>query len=180
MGVRRLEVLDLFAGAGGLTRGFVDAKGFRVVEAVESDRSAATTYASNFGPDHTCFGSIEDYRKVPKADLVIGGPPCQGFSNLGKKDPNDSRNRLWREFARVVVPSGASMCVFENVARFSSSPEAGRLAWSTRRGQPLEGFELQVLTLSTADFGVPEKRIRTVIVGSRIGPITRPRPTHSK
>ena len=180
MASRRVKILDLFAGAGGLTRGFLDARGFQVVESVEADLYAAATYAANFGESHTFFGRISDYRDVPQADLVIGGPPCQGFSNLGKKDPADERNRLWRDFARVVVESDASMFVFENVARFSTTPEAALLAASTRKGRRLQGFGLQVLTLNAADYGVPQKRSRTFIVGSKIGPITVPPPTHAR
>src|SRR5580700_4931862 len=91
--------LDLFAGAGGLTSGFV-AEGVRPVLAVEWELAAAATYAANFGEDHMICGDIADLknRDVPKVDIVIGGPPCQGFSNLGNKSPTDPRNNLWREY----------------------------------------------------------------------------------
>jgi DNA (cytosine-5)-methyltransferase 1 len=175
-----VRFLDLFSGCGGMTRGFLDIPGFRTAGAVEFDYQAAATYAANFGEKITFFGDIADYTEVPKVDLVIGGPPCQGFSNLGKKDPEDSRNSLFREFVRVVVESGADMFVFENVNRFAASTEAKLLAEETREGGALEGFELQTFLVNAADFGTSQKRHRTVIVGSRIGLIAEPEPTHSR
>jgi DNA (cytosine-5)-methyltransferase 1 len=119
------RLLDLFAGCGGMTRGFSDDGRFTGVGAVEIDRAAAATYAANFDPHgaHTFVGDIADYRDVPLADLVIGGPPCQGFSALGRRDPADVRNQLWRQFVRVVRESHARMFVFENVDRFAKTPE---------------------------------------------------------
>lgn len=175
-----LRVIDLFAGAGGLTRGFLDLGHFRAVAAVENDLSAAATYAANFGADHTFYGAIEDYQTVPEADLVVGGPPCQGFSNLGKKDPSDSRNRLWQDFARVVVASGAEMFLFENVDRFSRTMEYQLLTAQTEPGGVLEDFTTQLYSLNAADFGTPQRRVRTIIVGSRIGPVVDPAHTHAR
>src|SRR5687767_626635 len=109
-------MLDLFAGCGGLTRGFIDQGSFETAGAVELDFAAAATYAANFDPQttHTFVGDIAEYRDVPEVDVVIGGPPCQGFSALGRRDPTDVRNQLWREFVRVVRESDAQMFVFEN------------------------------------------------------------------
>src|SRR3954467_637487 len=84
------RLIDLFAGCGGMTQGFVDA-GYLPVAAVEHDPEAAATYAANFGEEHAFYGDLEDWptRDIPTADVVIGGPPCQGFSNLGSKDVDD-------------------------------------------------------------------------------------------
>lgn len=73
--------MDLFAGCGGMTRGFEDTGRFRAVFAVEWDGRAAETYRRNFG-DHVVDGPIEDVPTFPDVDVVIGGPPCQGFSPL--------------------------------------------------------------------------------------------------
>src|SRR5262245_4138934 len=99
------SVLDLFAGCGGLTRGFGNTGRFRSVGAVENDFAAAATYAQNFGENHVFFGGIDDWAsdEIPSADVVIGGPPCQGFSNLGKRQDDDPRNELWREYVRVLT-----------------------------------------------------------------------------
>lgn len=175
-----LRMIDLFAGCGGMTRGFVDAGGFKPVAAVEKELQPAATYAANFGQKHIIHGDIADYLDVAKADLVVGGPPCQGFSNLGKKDPADLRNKLWSEFVRVVVDSEAQVFVFENVERFSRSAEFELLRGETARGGKLKDFHVQLYTLNAADFGVPQKRLRSIIVGSRIGMPAPPKHTHDR
>jgi DNA (cytosine-5)-methyltransferase 1 len=177
----RFTTLDVFAGCGGLTRGFLD-EGFGSVGAVEMDTAAAATFAANFDPTgrHTFAGDIADFQDVPNVDVVIGGPPCQGFSALGKRDPADARNQLWRHFVRVVRESGASMFVFENVDRFAKTPEFQLLRRAAGEDGELADFRTQVFRLNAADFGVPQKRIRTIIVGSRVGPVTEPVPTRAK
>ncbi|MGY2001700.1 DNA cytosine methyltransferase [Blastococcus sp. SYSU DS1024] len=178
----RFTALDLFAGCGGLTRGFLDEGSFSSTGAVEADTAAAATFAANFDPrgEHTFAGDIADFRSVPNVDVVIGGPPCQGFSALGKRDPADARNQLWRHFVRVVRESDASMFVFENVDRFAKTPEFELLRRAASEDGELADFRTQVLRLNAADFGVPQKRVRTIIVGSRIGPVAEPAPTHAK
>lgn len=163
-----------------MTRGFVDAKGFKLVGAVEQELHPAATYAANFGDKHVFHGDIANFADVPQADLVVGGPPCQGFSNLGKKDPADARNKLWSEFVRVVDASGADVFVFENVERFSRSAEFDLLKGETAKGGKLADFEVRLFTLNAADFGVPQKRVRSVIVGSRCGTPTAPEQTHDR
>src|ERR1700754_2640217 len=97
-------MIDLFAGCGGMTSGFMAAKGYRSVMAVEFDLSAAATYAANFGEAHTHHADIADIRdeEIPEVDVIIGGPPCQGFSNLGSRNVDDPRNKLWKEYIRFV------------------------------------------------------------------------------
>ena len=82
--------------------------GFRPVLAVEWNLHAAATYAANFGEGHTYWGDINDRLKMdlPAADIVIGGPPCQGFSNLGSREVNDPRNKLWKSYLQVVERVG--------------------------------------------------------------------------
>lgn len=175
-------MLDLFAGCGGMTRGFLDEGRFTSVGAVEVDRAAAATYAANFDLDarHTFSGDIAGYTDVPPVDVVVGGPPCQGFSALGKRDPADVRNQLWREFVRVVRESNARMFVFENVDRFAKTPEFQLLRETASQNGQLADFDTQVFRLNAADYGTPQKRIRTIVVGSRIGPVDTPRQTHAR
>ena len=97
---RRPTVIDLFCGAGGFTLGFVQT-GFRPIFAVDHDGPCIATYTANFG-EHAMQGAAEDVAAFPAADVVIGGPPCQGFSNLGAHVPDDPRNQLWRQFLRCV------------------------------------------------------------------------------
>ncbi|UVS79885.1 DNA cytosine methyltransferase [Actinokineospora sp. UTMC 2448] len=168
-------MIDLFAGCGGMTRGFVDA-GFEPVLAVEHDRAAAATYAVNFGGAHVLPVDIARLAAgdVPQADVIIGGPPCQGFSNLGSRSVDDPRNQLWREYLRVVEHARPKVFVIENVDRFLSAPEFALLRAHT------SGYELTTGHLLAADFGVPQRRKRAFVIGSRIGAIPLPSPTHDR
>ena len=173
--------IDLFAGCGGLSRGFSDV-GCRIVAGVESQQSAAATFAVNFPESRTFHRDIQHYRfsNIESVDLIIGGPPCQGFSNLGRRDPGDLRNRMWKRYVRVVKGSECKVFVIENVDRFAESNEVRALRRATQRGGALDGFEIEVYTLNAADFGVSQRRQRTFVIGSRIGPIGPPEPTHQR
>lgn len=175
-------ILDLFAGCGGFTRGFTDQGEFVSVGAVEMDRAAASTYAANFDPSgsHTVADDIAGYTPPREVDVVVGGPPCQGFSMLGKRDPHDPRNALWRQFLRVTREAKASMFVLENVDRFAATPEFDLLCAAAADGGPNGSYETQAFRLNAADFGVPQRRVRTIVVGSRVGQVRAPRPTHAK
>jgi len=158
--------------------GFRDS-GFEVVAAVENNLSAAATFAQNF-PSATVYNrDVQYYRDVDNVDVVVGGPPCQGFSNLGLRDPKDPRNRMWRRYVRVVRKSDCSVFVLENVDRFADSIETQALLREAKPGGLLEGFTLEIYRLNSADFGAPQRRLRTIIIGSRIGHIGAPKPTHS-
>lgn len=174
-------VVDLFAGCGGMTAGFVK-EGFSPELAVEWDLHAAATYAANFGEEHTRWADISDVSdaEVPKADAVIGGPPCQGFSNLGSKDPDDPRNRLWHEYLRVVVAANPQVFVLENVDRFHKSAEFQLLMNELNGGRLKNWKHYDVGVLNAADYGVPQRRNRTILVASRVGPIALPPATHAK
>jgi DNA (cytosine-5)-methyltransferase 1 len=175
-----LTMIDLFAGCGGMTAGFAS-EGFKSVLAVEFDDSAAATYAMNFGQEHTFHGDIADLEdsRIPAVDVVIGGPPCQGFSNLGSKDVSDPRNKLWNEYLRVVAIARPKVFVLENVQRFSKSSEFQLLLDEADHGS-IKGYELSYGVLLAADFGVAQRRPRTIVIGSRVGKIELPAPTHSK
>lgn len=176
-----LSVVDLFAGCGGLTAGFVrSGLGFQSVAAVEWDVSAAATFAANFGEEHTHCLDIADFQGVPRADVVIGGPPCQGFSNLGSRDPDDPRNKLWKEYVRVVLEANPKVFVLENVERFSKSTEFSLLMDSLASGKLRKWKHFEARVLNAADYGVPQRRQRTILVASRVGPISLPVPTHSR
>lgn len=175
-----LTMIDLFAGCGGMTLGFARS-GFEPVAAVEWDGAAAATYEANFGGGHVFCGDIADWREVPAADVIIGGPPCQGFSNLGLRNPGDPRNRLWQEYVRVVAAAAPKVFVIENVDRFARSPEFALLLESVKAGRLKKlGYTLTWGVLNAADYGVPQRRLRTIVVGSRVGPPVLPAPTHDR
>jgi DNA (cytosine-5)-methyltransferase 1 len=177
-----ITMIDLFAGCGGMTSGFVAAKGYRPVMAVEWDLHAAATYAANFGEDHTRWADIATIPddEIPRADVIIGGPPCQGFSSLGSQDVHDPRNKLWQEYIRFVRHAAPKVFVIENVDRFLASGEFALLESEARAGGLLEEYTLTVALLLAADFGVPQRRKRAIVIGSRIGEIPVPQPTHPR
>jgi DNA (cytosine-5)-methyltransferase 1 len=131
------------------------------------DVPAAATYAANFGRDHLFVGSIEDWLDddvAPSCDIVIGGPPCQGFSMLGSRNPHDPRNRLWRRYGDALLRMRPHYFVLENVASFLDSPEFRSFSGSTKRGR-LKEYELQPYILNAAEFGVPQARRRAIVIG---------------
>lgn len=143
--IRVLTVVDLFAGAGGFTLGFVQA-GLVPIFAVEFDKDAATTYEANFGP-HCSTEDINDVKTFPSADVIIGGPPCQGFSNLGAHIPNDPRNQLWRHYVRAVDQVRPLVFVVENVPPLLNSEESQELMRETRA----LGYQVEGRILNSAD-----------------------------
>jgi len=173
-------MIDLFAGCGGMTAGFA-ANRFKPVLAVEWNLAAAATYAANFGEGHTFWGDIEDAltRDIPKADIVIGGPPCQGFSSLGSREVNDPRNKLWKSYLKVVERAQPDVFVIENVERFRKSTEFELLLQEAEHGL-IKNYELTHGVLLAADYGVAQRRPRTIVIGSRVGRIDLPPPTHSR
>jgi DNA (cytosine-5)-methyltransferase 1 len=174
-------VIDLFAGCGGLTEGFRSARrGFTPVAAVEWDLSAAATYAANFGDGHTHWCDIAQFGEVPRVDVVLGGPPCQGFSNLGSKDAEDPRNALWREYMRVVLEANPQVFVLENVDRFAKASEFSMLMNELKSGRLKRWKWHAAKVLNAADYGVPQRRLRTILIASRVGPIEHPIPRHAK
>jgi DNA (cytosine-5)-methyltransferase 1 len=172
-----MKFIDLFAGCGGFTEGFQKA-GFTPVFAVEWDKPAAATYATNFG-HHISTSDITalEKNKLPEADVVIGGPPCQGFSNLGTKNPKDPRNLLWMEYLRIVALVKPSFFILENVPRFLSSDQFSLFEEAVEKG-PLRNYKLVSGVLNAADFGVPQRRRRAIVIGARTSAPTLPTPTH--
>src|SRR5690606_11798582 len=119
---------DLFAGAGGMTAGLHAAsRRFSPVAAVEMDLAAAATFEKTFGEDIVSAMPIQDWLasdRVPdEVDVIIGGPPCQGFSTLGKQDEEDERNSLWEQYAKTILRVKPKYFVVENVAAFAKSPQ---------------------------------------------------------
>lgn len=165
--------IDLFAGCGGMALGMRDA-GMRPVFAVEIDSAAAQTYRANIH-DHIHEGDIASVIDVPQADIVVGGPPCQGFSMLGSRDESDPRNQLWREYVRVLKSSGARAFIMENVPQLLKSKEAPVLFAELEQ----LGFHVSARVLNAADYGVAQNRKRAFIVGVKDTPFQWPDPTHA-
>lgn len=181
-----IRVLDLFAGAGGLTAGFHAASPrFTSVRAVEMDLAAAASYAATFGDKIVYAGSIQDWlvnETVPEVDVVVGGPPCQGFSTLGKQDVNDERNLLWRQYAASIRRAKPKYFVVENVAAFAKSSQFTDFQQATARGGLLEDYDFRHAVLNAADYGAFQARKRAVVIGFRrdLSFPGFPTPTHLK
>ena len=171
-GPHPVRLLDLFAGAGGLSVGFHRSGGdrIRVVGAVEADRAAAATFSANF-PDVPVYrGLIEDWLReetVPSAEIVVGGPPCQGFSTLGKRDEDDERNGLWESYADAVSRARPLYFVLENVPQFARSDQFSLLRKQMRRGGLLEDYSFDTQILNAAHYGSAQLRKRVVVIGHR-------------
>ncbi len=165
------KVIDLFAGVGGLSLGFEKA-GFDVVLANEYDSSIATAYQYNHKDTKMIVGDItsidlnETFGKyVGKIDVIIGGPPCQGFSQKGqRKTINDERNFLFKYYVKVVDLVKPTYFVMENVPNLLTA-EKGYFRKELVELFDTIGYKLSMGVLNASDYGVPQNRRRAVIIG---------------
>lgn len=170
--MRELRTLDLFAGAGGLSLGFeLAGVGFRSTFAVEIDEAAASTFKRNFGTP-VYAGPIEDLEEFEPAEVIIGGPPCQGFSPLGRDRDDASRaemNELWRQYLRAVRQVKPKAFVIENVPEFQRSAQFAHLLHLMATDPELNPYSYGFGVLNAADYGVPQRRRRGIFVAVRAG-----------
>jgi len=176
----KLKIIDLFAGVGGISSGF-EKVGFEVVSANEYKEEIANTYIKNHPKTKMI---IEDITKVKSKDLlngekeidvIVGGPPCQGFSMAGRRIRggegaflNDPRNELFKEFIRVVKEIKPKVFVMENVAAMLNI-HGGAVKDEIIESFKKIGYETKVHVLLAAEYGVPQMRKRAVFIGNRIG-----------
>jgi DNA (cytosine-5)-methyltransferase 1 len=202
--VEPITVVDLFAGCGGFTQGFHEFRPmtggdsgpvFRSISAVEHDKAAAATYAANFGglrvrgslpAARVHVGDIQDWKPEGDdidADMVVGGPPCQGFSALNRAKAGLERNSLWLEYVTAVNKIKPKIFVIENVDRFLKSAEFEDLLEEVRPGELLEDYRLvdpaggtvdvdkrglvSRFLLNSADYGAVQARRRAIVIGVR-------------
>ena len=164
-------VIDLFAGVGGLSLGF-EMEGFDILLANEFDQSIATAYKENHKSTNVVVGDITslDLSKVfgeyvNKIDVVIGGPPCQGFSQKGKrKTINDERNFLFKHYVEVVKFIKPKYFVMENVPNLLTA-EKGFFLNEIEGLFKGYGYSIRYGVLNAADYGVPQNRRRAIIIG---------------
>jgi DNA (cytosine-5)-methyltransferase 1 len=171
-----LTFVDLFCGAGGMTLGFVRA-GFQPVAAFDSWSPAVETYRANFG-DHITEGFITDETELPEAAVIVGGPPCQGFSSAGARRAEDERNTLVRVFAKLIARHRPKAFVFENVEGFLTGGE-GCFVFDLLGPLIDAGYRIHLRKLNAANHGVPQHRKRVIGLGGLGFDPTFPRPTHS-
>ena len=171
----RYNFISLFTGAGGLDVGFQEA-GFKCLFASDIMKEACETYRHN-NPDVPVM--CADIRQLPtseirkaigneRVDVIVGGPPCQGFSNMGNKNSGDPRNLLFESYVRILNDLQPSCFLFENVKGLYTMFE-GRYFNKVVGAFADIGYDLYFSVLNTANYGVPQKRERIIIVGTKIG-----------
>jgi DNA (cytosine-5)-methyltransferase 1 len=159
------SAISLYSGAGGLDLGFSRA-GFRIRWAIDTDPFAVKTYNANLEPCAVCGDVLSiDPPSDLRPTLVIGGPPCQGFSVIGRMDPDDPRSRHVDHFFDVVAHLRPRAFVMENVKALAASPR-----WAGVRERLLEratvlGYERSLFVLNAQDFDVPQARERMFLIG---------------
>lgn len=177
-----LQLISLFSGLGGFDVGFKDA-GFDLAFALELNDEAADTYRHNLG-DHIHTGDITSFDKEQfnqiGAPVMIGGSPCQGFSTANRKTNflDNPNNMLVQHYIESIKANkNCQVFVLENVPRILT---AGDGQFKNEIYEALSDFEITSGTLSSADFGSAQDRKRAFFIGSKIGKIELPKPTHTK
>ena len=178
-----MRVVSLFAGAGGLDLGFVKS-GHEVVWANDNYEDAVNTYRKNIG-EHIVLADIADIptTKIPEHDILAGGFPCQGFSvaNTGR-NTEDKRNNLYLHLLRVLQEKQPKFLVAENVKGLLSLAK-GMVFSMILSDFKSAGYNVRYKVLNAADYGVPQKRERVIILGIRKDinlDIDFPEPTHGE
>lgn len=189
MMIGKYKVLDLFAGVGGLSYGFANDDTFEIVAANEILSDMAKAYSLNhpnvrmYNCDIKDFG-IKNLKKdlnIQKGDidLIIGGPPCQAFSTVGKRLIDDPRGKLFQEYYRVLKELNPKIFLFENVKGLLSM-QKGELFKKILFLFESLGYKVKYEVLNSADYGVPQVRERVIIIGTKLNEdFEYPEPTHS-
>lgn len=171
------KAIDLFAGCGGLSLGFA-AAGFNLVGHVEIMDCANKIYEENF-PESQLLGTdiceisddeIREWKKkFGKIDIMLGGPPCQGFSLAGKRDPADERNRLYRFYVHMISIIEPKVFLMENVQLLTSmkTPDGSLFIDHIVHDFSEAGYDVHRYEINAADYGVPQTRERIILVGIR-------------
>lgn len=175
MNKQSLNVLDLFCGAGGLSLGFSLA-GFRIIGGIDFDIDAVNTHDLNFTNSLSYCGDIKTFEDKMisdkfknRVDIIIGGPPCQGFSsaNMWQKDiKEDDRNKLFFEFIRFVRIINPKIFLIENVKQVMTK-DGGFAKAQIYKIMEEEGYSISSQILRASDYGVPQNRERAFFIGIR-------------
>lgn len=178
-----MKVVSLFSGAGGLDLGFVMA-GHQIIWANDLYEDAVETYRHNIG-DHIVCEDIAriDASEIPDCDIVIGGFPCQGFSVANtKRHEDDERNELYKQLIRIIVEKRPKFFLAENVKGITNLAKGKVFEMILNDFQSL-GYKVKHKILNAADYGVPQTRLRVIIIGVREDvdfDYEYPQPTHDK
>jgi len=175
MSSKKYNVISLFTGAGGFDIGFEAFKKFKIIFASDVEKECQITYNHNY-PNvpfiHKDINTLTSQEILEATgniypDVIIGGPPCQGFSVMGDKNSCDPRNTLFESYARLVEDLQPSSFVFENVKGVKSMFEGKYLVDIANTFASL-GYNIYFDILNASDYGVPQKRERVIIVGTKL------------
>lgn len=181
------NIMDLFAGVGGLTYGFSKIPEFRIVAANEIDRDIARAYTLNHQDvkminrdiNELTEECLRDILGDTRIDIVVGGPPCQSYSTLGKRRLDDRAN-LFLQYKKVLDILRPRAFVFENVTGILSMNKKALFKEVQREFSEL-GYQLKYQVLNAVDYGVPQQRERVILVGFRgENRFEYPTPTHGE
>lgn len=184
-------LLDLFCGAGGLSLGFCLTNRFQLLAGIDNNLSALKTFYANHPEASTKFAMPQDIctltgedlllaLNIKRIDVIIGGPPCQGFSVAGKREMEDSRNHLVWDFFRLITELHPRAFVMENVpgVLLAKDPSGQKLIDVLRDGYEAAGYKCTLWRLNAIDYGVPQVRKRTFLIGVKGCPVPGiPEPT---
>lgn len=184
-----MKIIDLFSGCGGFSKGFEQA-GFEIVAANDLFKEASETFMHNHPNTKFIFGDITkkeikdeiiSYALEKGCDGIIGGPPCQAYSTAGFRDPDDPRGKLFEEYIEIVDKIRPSFFVMENVRGILSMKHDGKKVTDiiVQRFEEI-GYKVRFKLLNAADYGVPQKRLRVIFLGSIDHDLNFPVPTHSE
>lgn len=176
--------IDLFSGCGGLSHG-LEMAGHKCLLGVDANKDAIDSFALNHPHANVFCGDIKTLKpaklkellKGKSIDMVVGGPPCQGFSTVGRGVVEDERNLLFKEFVRIVKLTKPKFILFENVTGLVAKKNAKILTQIFSYFEKL-GYNMDARILSAEEFGVPEKRRRAIIMGVLGGECLFPQVTH--
>jgi DNA (cytosine-5)-methyltransferase 1 len=168
--------LDLFCGAGGLSSGF-DAAGFQCVLALDHSRAAVETHRLNFASPAE-QADVTTLTDLPRATVVVGGPPCQGFSSAGMRAAGDARNTLVGWYAQTIARLRPTAFVFENVEGLLTA-EDGYHVFELLDPLIAAGYCVHLRKINAANFGVPQHRKRVIAIGGLGWIPTFPEFTHT-
>lgn len=165
-----VSVVSLFAGIGGFDLGFIR-EGFQVIYANDSDEDAVATYRSAIDSDVECADVWTILDALPRADVLIGGPPCQSFSLVGQRLDGDPRTALVSAFLAAIARVRPKVFVMENVVGLASASTKGtRVLDVFARAAELEGYTVSATRINAADHGVPQRRVRLFVIGTLAAP----------
>jgi DNA (cytosine-5)-methyltransferase 1 len=186
--MKKLKVIDLFSGVGGLSYGFCKNPHFKIIAANEILEDMAKAYGLNHGDALMYNTDIKNFSKSilqkdikedVDVDIVVGGPPCQAYSTVGKRIIDDPRGKLFQEYFRLLKEFRPKLFLFENV-RGLLSLQGGELFDTITELFSSLGYKVQHKILNAANFGVPQMRERVIIIGSLLNSNYKyPQPTHS-